>query len=209
MSEVRRKAKTTPRRAAGRPAGGSELIVRAVLDEVMNQLVAGGFGAISVEAIARAAGVNKTSVYRRWPSKAELLIAALRAKREGQPPFRESGDLHDDLTRLLAEKAESLATPRGRAIASALSALQHGSDPAIRDTLRALRYELPSAMIEKAVARGELPAGIDPVFVAELLYAPIFHRLLVLNEVVGRDYIASVVEHVLAGVAARGHQKQR
>src|SRR6185312_2142551 len=94
-----------PRRTQGRPQGGSEEIVRAILDATLVQLEARGFAELRVDDVARAAGVNKTSVYRRWPSKAELVLAALRNRSEDEPTFVETGELRRDLFELLTVKA--------------------------------------------------------------------------------------------------------
>lgn len=90
-------ASKTIRRAQGRPQGGSEEIVRAILAATLEQLEAHGVVDLRVEEVARAAGVNKTSVYRRRPSKGDLVLAALGTLRDEEPRFVESGDLRRDL----------------------------------------------------------------------------------------------------------------
>src|SRR5258707_2197699 len=64
-------------RRTGRPKGGSDAIVRAVLEATLRQLGDRGFAGVSVDEVAKAAAVNKTSVYRRWPSRSALVLAAL------------------------------------------------------------------------------------------------------------------------------------
>src|SRR5689334_4609863 len=88
------------RRSPGRPAGGSEAILRAVLDTTIEELARVGYERLSVEAIAAAVGLNKTSIYRRWPTKGELVLAAIDARRERARPFRETKNLRADLVAL-------------------------------------------------------------------------------------------------------------
>ncbi len=202
---------TKRRRARGRPAGGSDAIVDAILATTLTHLEAHGFDELSVEAIARAAGVNKTSVYRRWPSKADLVLAAVAtvaAAREDEPAFVESGDLRADLIRLLEAKARNLATPLGQNMGRALMALE---GKVRRETNEAFLRERPSmrrAVLAHAIDRGELPPDTDADFLGELLTAPILRRILMRHEPVDVAYVARVVDHVLAAARARPQLKQ-
>src|SRR5580658_5504585 len=112
-----------PRRGRGRPAGGSDAVVHAILRTTLEQLGRRGYAALSIDQVARAAEVNKTTIYRRWPTKEELVVAAVVACREAQPRFVPTGRLRDDLLSLLRAKARSVSTPRQCAISAALSTL--------------------------------------------------------------------------------------
>ena len=186
----------------GRPLGGSEAIVRLVLEATLKQLGDHGVAGLSVEEIARAAGVNKTSVYRRWPTKADLVRAALLTLRDELPTARESGNLRDDLVHAVAAKATLVGTPRGRKIARAMMAFDDAEVAAIVQALRECRYSVPHVLIEHAVERGDLPRNIDPELLSELLLAPVYYRILMLNETVDIRYIEGVVNQVLAGLGA-------
>jgi AcrR family transcriptional regulator len=186
------------RRPAGRPAGGSDAIVRAVLDATLAELGASGYERLRVEDVAAAAGMNKTSVYRRWATKAELVLAAVDGARDGARPFRETGDLRADLVALLLAKVRRVSTPRGRAIGRALFSID--ADDPVAAAIRARRYSLPTSVVQRAIERGELARDVDPAFVSELLLAPVLHRLFVTNESVGRAFVERVVDHVLHGV---------
>jgi AcrR family transcriptional regulator len=194
-------AQKRTRRGRGRPEGGSDEIVRAVLRATLDQLGRRGFASLSVEAVAKAAGVNKTSVYRRWPTKAELVVAAVVARRDHEPRFEETGCLREDLVALLRYKARSVSTPRGREIAHALITLDEPMVAALTRELRRRRYTVPRDVVEHAMARGELPPTTDAAFVTELLMAPIYYRALVLREPVPDELIERTVDHVLASLA--------
>jgi AcrR family transcriptional regulator len=184
----------------GRPLGGSEEIVRVVLDATLRQLGERGFAALSVEEIAKAADVNKTSVYRRWPTKVDLVLAALLTLREELPVLSESGSLRDDLVRAVQVKAALVATPRGRKIARAMMAFGDAEVDTVVQALRECRYSVPHAVIEHAIKRGDLPADTDPALLSELLLAPVYYRILMLNEPVDVRYIEGVVDQVLLGL---------
>ena len=193
------------RRAAGRPAGGSDAIVRAVLEATLAELAARGYERLRVEDVAAAAGMNKTSIYRRWPTKADLVLAAVDGTRDGARPFRETGDLRADLVALLRAKVRRVATPGGRAIGRALFSID--ADDPVAAVIRARRYSLPASVVQRAIERGELAPDVDAAFVSELLLAPVLHRLFVTNEPVGRAFVERVVDHVLHGVGRRPRRR--
>lgn len=188
------------RRAQGRPQGGSEEIVRAILAATLEQLETHGFVDLRVEEVARVAGVNKTSVYRRWPSKSDLVLAALGTLPDDDPPFVDSDDLQRDLVDLITAKAATMSTPRGRKMMRAMMAFDDGV-ASLTVALRAHRYVKLRARLARAIERGALPPGSDPGFLSELLFAPVLHRILILNELVDTAFLAKVVDHVLAGCA--------
>jgi AcrR family transcriptional regulator len=188
------------KRSPGRPAGGSEELVSRVLEVTLRHLVRDGYEAMRIEEVARESGTNKTTVYRRWPKKSDLVLAALGRYREADVPFRETGSLRDDLIAVLTKKARRIATPEGRAIGRAISSAGIDSDDALVDRIRAIRYAPFVAVLSAAVVRGELSPTVDAPFVAELLLAPVLHRLLVTGESVGASLVARIVDAVLPGL---------
>lgn len=189
---------TAVRRRQGRPQGGSEEIVRAVLAATLKQLGERGLEGLNIEEIATSVGLNKTSVYRRWRTKRDLVLAALLARREQEPPFVESGDVEADLIRVIRAKIATLSTPLGRRISQVLMAFNDPDAMVITRALRQNRFLVPSTIISHAIARGELPAGLDPELLSELLLGPILFRRIIWNEPVRDVYIRRVVKQVLA-----------
>jgi AcrR family transcriptional regulator len=189
---------TPVRRRQGRPLGGSEEIVRAVLAATLKQLGERGLEGLNIEEIATSVGLNKTSVYRRWRTKRDLVLAALLARREQEPPFVESGDVEADLIRVIRAKIATISTPLGRKICQVLMAFNDPDAMVITRALRQNRFLVPSAIISHAMARGELPAGLDPELLSELLLGPILFRRIIWNEPVREAHIRRVVKQVLA-----------
>jgi AcrR family transcriptional regulator len=190
----------TRARRQGRPPGGSEPIVRSILEATLRQLGDRGFAALSVGEVAQAAGVNKTSIYRRWKHKSGLVVAALMSLRDSHA-VRETGDLRQDLVRELRAKAAQVLTARNRKIVRALISFEDTADAVSARTLRQHRYGVTSKLIRNAVQRGELPSETDPSFLTELIVAPLFYRCIVLSEALPRNYIERVVDTVLRGAA--------
>jgi len=195
--------KPPERRKRGRPAGGSDDLVRAILHAALDQLGRRGYAALTIDGVARVACVNKTTVYRRWPTKGELIIAAVIACRESRPRFVPTGRLRDDLISLLRDKARAVSTPRQRAISCAINTLDPSVGAALAKELRRRRYTVPRDVLDEAVARGELAPDTDTAFLTQLLLAPIFYRTLVLRETIPDEVIVHAVDTVLDG-ARRG-----
>jgi AcrR family transcriptional regulator len=196
-----------PRRGRGRPAGGSDAVVHAILSTTLEQLGRRGYAALSIDEVAQTAEVNKTTIYRRWPTKGELVIAAVVASREDQPRFVPTGSLRDDLISLLRNKARAISTPRQRAISAAINTLDPSISAALLQELRRRRYTVPRDVLESAVARGELPAGTDTAFLNQLLLAPICYRSLVLRETVSDQLIVQTVDTILVGALHASRRK--
>ena len=196
---IEKKATKQTLRRGGRPLGGSDANVRAVLDATLQQLEDRGLGGVNVEEVAQAAGLNKTSIYRRWPTRVSLVLAALQSRRDHEPPPPDTGNLRDDLIAVLRGKLALIGTRRGCKILRALIAFEDEDVARVARALRKQRYRVPIAVIDRAIAQGKLPAGTDPSLLAEVLLAPMYYRLIVLNQPVDARYIGRVVDQVLDG----------
>lgn len=192
-----------PRRT-GRPTSDDD-VVQPVLDAALDVLVEGGYDAVVMEEVARRAGVHKTTIYRRYPTRSALILAALAGSREPEPAPAVTGDLEADLAALVSAKASRISTPRGRAVARALTSIE--SDDPLAVELRKRRFGVSSALIRAGIARGELPDTVDPEEASELLLAPVVNRVVVLNEIADPAFVARVVAHTLRGLGYRKTQR--
>jgi AcrR family transcriptional regulator len=164
-----------------------------------------GYEALRVEDVAAQAGVNKTTIYRRWPSKADLVAAALRAVNEPSGDLPDRGSVDLDLLELLEEKVARASTCEGQSIHRMI--LQEMDHPEVASITRALRTEWRApwiAVIERAVARGELPEGSDPELMADMITGPVFQKLTRQREAVDAAYLARVVDMVVLGAKSGG-----
>jgi len=195
------------KRSAARPrtGGRSARVVTEVLSATLELFAEHGFAGLSIEAVAARASVNKTTVYRRWPTKTDLLVAALVFLREEDPPPPDTGALHSDLEELLLRWAEHMATPRRRAIMQAL--LLGNSDPELQALVRRVREQrpaIPSVVFERALSRGELPKGSDTQLISAALLGPLHSRTHWKHEPIDVEFVRSLVKLVLRGALSGG-----
>jgi AcrR family transcriptional regulator len=186
-----------------RPGGRSARVVRAVLDAALELFAERGYAGLSFDEVAARAEVNKTTVYRRWPTKADLVRAALLQLRDDEPPVPDLGAVREDLFVLLQSRVARLRTPRGHNLARAVLLGSHDGD--LANVLRDLRRErpiIPQVVIDRAVERAELPRGVDGAFLAEALLGVVHGRLLWRAEVVTDADLRRIVDLIVAGAAA-------
>jgi AcrR family transcriptional regulator len=161
-----------------------------------------GMDRLTVADIADRAGVHETSIRRRWRTRENLICDALLNYSEVHLPIPDTGSLREDLAGFASELAVYLTTPLGRALLHAMATT--GEDPALAEARTAFwqtRYELAGAMIERAVARGELPATVDGRLALEALIAPLNFRALLTDEAPDGDLPRRLADLVLDGIS--------
>jgi AcrR family transcriptional regulator len=189
-----------PRR--GRPR--SEEARDAILDAAAELLLARGLAAVSMDAVAERAGVSKATIYRWWPTKETLALDALHHEwAAAVPRARETGSLRGDLLSLLRPWVGLVRKrPYGRVIAALITEAQ--TDPAFAEQYRTRFVEPRRAqarpVLLRAIERGELPATTDVEVALDLLYGPLYHRLLHGHAPLDERFLRSLVDTVLAGL---------
>jgi AcrR family transcriptional regulator len=164
-----------------------------------------GYAELRVEDVAAQAGVNKTTVYRRWPSKADLVSATLRAINEPSNELPDRGSAHLDLLALLREKVERFSTCEGQSIHRVIALeMDHPEVASIAQSLRVESRAPFFTVIERAVGRGELPEGSDPELMVEMIMGPVFNKLLRRHEPVDDAFLVAVVNMVVLGAKGGG-----
>jgi AcrR family transcriptional regulator len=163
-----------------RPGGRTARTTTAVLAAAIEELSVHDYADISVESIAARAGVHKTTVYRRWGSKVEIIRQALVGAASAHIQVPDTGRVESDLLLLAQAVRGVLSGPRG-AITTALivGALSSAELAGVMRQFWAVRLEAISVIIDRAVHRGELPAGTDPAALMRTMSAPLFYQLLV------------------------------
>lgn len=195
-------ADETAARPPARRPGGRNARVRARILEATVELVArDGVTGFRYEQVAERAGVHKTSVYRNWPDREELVVEAVLRYAEDLASVADTGDLHRDLVDYVLALASGLATPFGRALEQALQAARQGS--AVRTLTRILeqRQAALRRRVDAAVDRGDIPP-VDSSFLGEMISGPAH---LVVNRGARpftREDAERVVSVVLAGIRA-------
>ncbi|MEU1756928.1 TetR/AcrR family transcriptional regulator [Micromonospora matsumotoense] len=192
------------------PAGAAVLrgdITRAIRRALMQELAAVGYGRLSIEAVARRAGVSKTAIYRRWSSKLDLVIETVVAAAGSKLPALDTGSLRGDLTLLFQVVAHALRHPLASQIIPDLLA-EAARNPTIDETLqqllRAKQQEIGGRLIALAVERGELPADTDADAAVDLIVGPLYWRLAIARTPLTPTYLDLLVESVAIGLTANG-----
>lgn len=187
-----------------RRGGRSERVVRDVLQAVTTELARVGYGALRIEDVAVVASVNKTTIYRRWPTKAELVGAALRSMGQLESDAPNTGSLAEDLRVLLARVVAFASSPGGLTLARLLAAEMENAD--VEALARSIRAEIVAVWVDviaSAVLRGEIPPGSDGRLIADLIMSPAVARLR-RRERVDEAYLRASVDLVVAGAKAGG-----
>jgi AcrR family transcriptional regulator len=205
------------RRDAGRPRG--EAVLSSVFVCTLAELAEHGPDNLSIERIAKAAQLNKTSIYRRWPTREALIAATLeRVAEQLSLNVPETASLRGDLLALGAGIAAFVQSPAGMGLARAAMQDSAGSVIAsmVQHRLERGTTTAAAAMIGRAVARGEWRPEIQPEPVLSMLVGAIFHQVMIAHQVPTTEWIATVVEVICSGVipgkgpsTARGGSRPR
>lgn len=173
---------------------------RAVLDAAYRLLLEQGLHATTMEAIATAAGVSKATIYKWWPNRASVIMTAFLREAGQALPYPEELQLDSIFARLL-KMAEEFCGPMGTMISALIAEGQ--SDPeiaqAFRDGYVSARRQQGVEIVRDAIARGLIKPG-DPDVVLDILYAPLYYRLLVGHKPLTRAFVREHVDLVMQGL---------
>ncbi|MFI0237027.1 TetR/AcrR family transcriptional regulator [Streptomyces sp. NPDC016845] len=194
-----------PRRRA--PAGAAVLredVTDAIRAAVFEELAAVGYARMSIEGIARRAGVGKTAVYRRWRSKLHLVLDLVSAIAVQGLPAPDTGSLDEDLLLLYKVTSRALKHPVAGQILPDLQA-EAARNPEIADALqKALRegqHGVANGIVQAAVARGELRTGLDEDLALDLISGPLYWRSVVVrNPGLPKGYLRRLAAATAAGL---------
>jgi AcrR family transcriptional regulator len=177
---------------------------RAILDAALDLALRHGYAQVSVDAIASAAGVGKQTIYRWWPGKAAVVLEAMNDRTGPARDVPDTGDFAADLTAGSQGVTRLLASELGTVWRALVAEAQ--TDPQLAETLRTTffepRIERWQQRLDAAVAAGELRADIPTRTMIELLFGPMYYRLLIGTAPLDPDD-TSHVDCVLNGLRAR------
>jgi AcrR family transcriptional regulator len=170
------------RRGPGRPR--STRVDESLDAAVVEILAEVGYGGLRVDDVAERAGVSKTTIYRRAPTKAALVVGVLERLKADQIPMPTTGNTADDVRALIRSLYQSLdATSFGRALAGLLAEKRNDPDLAIAiEALWQARQQLVRSVIHRGVESGDLRGDIDEADMVEILAAPAYYRLLITGQ---------------------------
>ncbi|MEU2164439.1 TetR/AcrR family transcriptional regulator [Streptomyces chengbuensis] len=199
-------AMTTDPRTRRAPAGAAVLredVTEAIRAAVFEELAAVGFARMSIEGIARRAGVGKTAVYRRWKSKLSLVLDLVSAFAAQGLPAPATGSLHGDVRALLEVASHALRHPVASQVIPDLL-VEAARNPEIADTIKSALFDsqqgVAALIVGDAVARGELPGTADPDRALDLILGPLYWRLVVVRGDLPKGYLDDLAASVVAAL---------
>ncbi|SED30856.1 DNA-binding transcriptional regulator, AcrR family [Streptomyces misionensis] len=158
----------------------NEAARRAILDAALGLLADADGAPVTVETIARAAGVGRQTLYRWWPSKGAVLLDALLDRAAQDVPAPDTGSLRDDLRALVTATFDAAQRPpSGPALRTLVR--EAAGDPRLAELLRTFtesRRAAVRAVLERGRERGELPAGQDVDLLVDQFYGLFWYRFL-------------------------------
>lgn len=188
------------------PAGAAVLredVTEAIREAVVAELAAVGFSRMSIEAIARRAGVGKTAVYRRWKSKLHLVLDLVGAFAADGLPVPATGSLYGDVRALLEVMSHVLRHPVASAVIPDLL-VEAARNPEIAEAVRGAlldgQHRMAQGIVAEAAARGELPEGISPDHALDLLIGPLYWRQVVVRDTVTPTHLDTLAHQVVAAL---------
>jgi AcrR family transcriptional regulator len=194
-------------RARGRPR--SARAHKAILTAAIELLLAQGLHAMSMDDVAELAGVSKATIYRWWPSKEMLALDALATEWAVPKPIaeRDSGSLRGDLLARFRPWLRRLnQKPYERIIAGLVA--QATTDPKFAKVYREHfvqpRREETRVLLVRAIDRGEIAADTNLEVTLDLLYGPIYHRLLHGHAPLTDRFAQQVIDAVIAALTCGG-----
>ena len=179
---------------------GRQRTEAAILAATRELLAEGGVHHLTVEGVAARSGVAKTTIYRRWRSKDELALAVLLRMVEEIVEVPDLGDVRAELIGFVDGAVQILGKSlMGRVMQGLVSDL--ATDPELggsfREQIVALRVAEIRRVLERAIERGELRPDLDVDLVHELLFGPVYYRLLLSGGELDAGLAERIVDTIL------------
>jgi AcrR family transcriptional regulator len=189
----------TPR-TRGRPRDqGARTEVLAAARVLLEE---GGLTAVTMDRLAARTGVGKPTIYRSWPNAHAVALDALLQSAALMPSVRESDAPLKDLRKQLRKIAALFSTTTGRSVALMIAAAQSETElsKVFRHRFMLASREEGRRLLTRAIEAGEVRAKIDMEAALDLIYAPLFFRLLVGHGALDRKFVDSILDHALEGL---------
>jgi AcrR family transcriptional regulator len=171
-----------------------------VLDAAATLLAERGYAAFTMDALVERTGVSKTTMYKHWPSRTDLIAATVQAM-VTDPAVPDTGDVRDDLIELTLDSLDAYTGPRWSVLASVQEAAVH--DPELRASLQSAvstRFSAPRQVLERGISRGQLRAELDVDTAITILIGAIFFRLRAADLPRVRLEVPAIIDTILVGL---------
>ncbi|WXA89785.1 TetR/AcrR family transcriptional regulator [Pendulispora rubella] len=179
-------------------------VVEAIFQATLEEIVRVGFAGLGVEEVATRAGVNKTTVYRRWPTKDALVSAALSSLPSQFGPLPHAGSFRADVLEWLAGMVRFLDTVGGQALLRVAVLEDRARGPVFSSVGAAwMAYDETrglDAIVNRAIVRGDVPRDFDGAIFGEALRGTLMFRTLAKREAPKRATLVRLVDALLTGL---------
>ena len=187
------------------PRRRGDVLYAAIFEATLAELAEVGYLRLAMERIAARAHTSKASLYRRWPNRAELVIAAVRHRRGEPEPAPDTGSLREDVLTLLRRGATLLEGLMGEVVRGLM--VETLTDPQRTANLRAGMFDnrnrLMREILTRAADRGDIPAGaIQPRLIA-VAPALVDHHFLIHGAPIPDDVLTGIVDDILLPLLTR------
>jgi AcrR family transcriptional regulator len=179
-----------------------EHVRQNVLAAALEELAANGFDGATVAGVAKRSGVHETTVYRRWVTRENLLVAALLERSADAIPAPDTGSTREDLLAMVRGVIAYVGSAEGTAVLRAALLPVDDAYAGAREAFWARRLDALSPVVTRGIERGDVRADIDARLLLEMLVAPIHGRLLLTGEPVDDDFAQQLVDQALSGAAS-------
>lgn len=189
----------------------SEESEEAILSAVIRLLRQKPLRDISIEEIAREAGVGKATIYKWWPSKAYLAFDAFSKRLKQMVPIRDTGNAERDFKEQLCALFAFFESPAGKLLGQFLGEGQIDEEFArlFRERFIKPRRELVGVIFDRAVERGEIRTGLDRELVLDMIYGPGFYRMMIRHAPLGPEAVDAMVSALFQGLRGTSSETNR
>lgn len=182
---------------------------KSILNASYELLLEYGFGAVTVEKIAEHAGVSKATIYKWWPNKAAVVMDGFLSAAAERLPLPDTGSVLSDILIHATNLTRFLISREGKIITEIIGEgqLDEGLAEAYRTRYFQPRRLEARQLLEQGVKRGELSANLDLGLCIDLVYGPIFYRLLLTGEPLSEAYVEQLVTLCFQGLKPEAAHK--
>jgi AcrR family transcriptional regulator len=183
-----------------------------ILQAALDVLAETGYDGMTMEMVATRAKAGKATLYRRWPSKGELVIDAIACMKHGDVDPKnlpDTGTLRGDLVAMIKPHAVEDGTQKMRIMAGLMSMISRSPElaEAARIAIVEPRTTANRILLQRAVDRGEISADCDIDNLATLSQSMASYRIFVLQQPVTRDFFIKLIDGVVLPAVGLGHQR--
>lgn len=192
------------RRTSGGPVLQDD-VTDAIAAAFFEELAQVGYGKLSIDAVARRAGVGKAAIYRRWPAKQAMAVALVSDVAVAAIDIPDTGTLRGDIRQFLTNADAALHHPLASTIVPDLLA-EATRNPELADallaTIREPRRSKSAQLLQRAVDRGELPDNTDLELALDFLAGPLYWRRAVVRTPADDTYLDRLTDKIIGAITA-------